>query len=101
MQINLYSAQTLRQATKEVIKNVEVSQNLDLRNFIVVPNRFSLQAEKLLFQELGISSTFNIDVISISKLASLVLKLSGNEFKTQSNLEGMLLVYKILIEHQA
>lgn len=101
MQINLYLAQTLRQATKEVIKNVEVSQNLDLRNFIVVPDRFSLQAEKLLFQELGISSTFNIDVISISKLASLVLKLSGNEFKTQSNLEGMLLVYKILIEHQA
>ena len=101
MQINLYLAQTLRQATKEVIKNVEVSQNLDLRNFIVVPDRFSLQAEKLLFQELGISSTFNIDVISISKLASLVLKLSGNQFKTQSNLEGMLLVYKILIEHQA
>lgn len=101
MQINLYLAQTLRQATKEVIKNVEVSQNLDLRNFIVVPDRFSLQAEKLLFQELGISSTFNIDVISISKLASLVLRLSGNEFKTQSNLEGMLLVYKILIEHQA
>lgn len=101
MQINLYLAQTLRQATKEVIKNVEVSQNLYLRNFIVVPDRFSLQAEKLLFQELEISSTFNIDVISISKLASLVLKLSGNEFKTQSNLEGMLLVYKILIEHQA
>lgn len=100
MQLNLYLAKTLRQATKEVIKNVEVSQNLDLRNFIVVPDRFSLQAEKLLFEELDISSTFNIDVVSISKLASLVLKLSGNEFKTQSNLEGLLLVYKILIEHQ-
>lgn len=100
MQLNLLLAPTLRQATKEVIKSVQISQNLDLRNFIVVPDRFSLQAEKLLFSELGITSTFNIDVVSISKLANLVLKLAGNNFKSQSNLEGSLVVYKILLEHK-
>ena len=100
MQLNLLLAPKLRQATKEVIKSVQISQNLDLRNFIVVPDRFSLQAEKLLFSELGIISTFNIDVVSISKLANLVLKLAGNNFKSQSNLEGSLVVYKILLEHK-
>lgn len=100
MQLNLCLAPTLRGATKGVIKNISISNDIDLQNFLIVPDRFSLQAEKLLFSQLNITSTFNIEVISISKLASLVLKLAGQEFNLQNNIEGFLIIYKLLIENQ-
>ena len=48
MELNVVIAETLRQATVEAIKNVKISNDLDLNNFIVVPDRFSLLAEKLI-----------------------------------------------------
>lgn len=41
---------------------------------IIIPDRFSLITEKLVFNKLNISSTLNIKVMGINRFASLVLK---------------------------
>ena len=100
MQLDIVTGKTIKLASKEVVRQIEVSNDLNLNNFIVVPDRFSMQMEKLIFKELKINSTFNINVISVSKLANLVLRLSGTEFSMHSDIHGALLVYKILISNK-
>ena len=100
MQLDIVFGKTIKLATREVVRRIELSNDLSLNNFIVVPDRFSMQMEKLIFEELKICSTFNIEVISVSRLANLILRLSGNSFSMLNNVEGMLLIYKILIENK-
>ena len=61
-----------------VIKNID-NKNIDLSedNIIVVPDRFSLVAEKLVFKTLNIKSTFNIHVMGITALARKIISSSG------------------------
>ena len=76
------------------------NSNCSSNNFIIVPDRFSLIAEKLIFKQLNMKSTFNINVVSISKLASLVLSLAKVDFGVENQLSGVLAVYDILSNTQ-
>lgn len=100
MQLDIITGKTIKLASREVVRRIELSNDLNLNNFVVVPDRVSMQMEKMIFEELNISSTFNINVVSISKLAKLILKLAGNAFSAQNNAEGALLIYKILIDNK-
>lgn len=100
MDLKIISAKSLRSASKEVIKQVEVSDDISRNNFIVVPDRFSLQAEKLLFESLNINSTFNTEVVSISKLAKKVLSLAGVDFDLSSTQKSIIKIYEILLKNE-
>ncbi len=49
----------------------------DEEQIIIVPDRYSLICEKLVFDKLNISSTLNIRVMGINRFASLVLREQG------------------------
>ena len=100
MELNAVISKTLRGASIGVIKKIQVSENLNLNNFVVVPDRFSFQAEKLIFESLKIKSTFNINVVSVSKLSNLVLKLLGKEITSEKQINSALLVYSILLNNK-
>lgn len=85
----------LSEVSKAVISQIEISSSLELENFVVVPDRFSLLAEKLVFEQLGISSTFNIKVLGISRLASIFFQ----EEKILSQNESRLKIFQILKEN--
>ena len=73
MKINLVTGANIYEATKNSFKCID-KNDFDTNYFVVVPDRYSLQAEKLLFDTLEIESTFNINVISLTGLAQKVLE---------------------------
>lgn len=90
MKIDVYGALTLKQATKKVISKIDY-KNFDVIHYVVVPDRFSMQAEKLVFSCLGISCTFNIRVVGVSKLAEALLNVCNKKFESVSSLQNLLL----------
>ncbi len=70
MKVEVIVGNNLYSVAEAVIGSIEVSNSLELENFVVVPDRFSLLAEKLQFSQNNINSTFNIKVVGISKLAT-------------------------------
>ena len=67
-------------------------------NFILVPDKFSLNAEKSVFDLLDIKSTFNIDVVSFNRLAYRVFE--KENLNILSKRKGLILVNKILLENK-
>ena len=94
--LELVIGNRLRDVSREVLSRIEVSDKLELENFIIVPDRFSLLAEKMIFEELGIVSTFNIQVVGISKLAKIVLSNKDENLKILDSDECKLIVFNIL-----
>ena len=92
MAVEIIIGNNLYDVSEAVISSIKISNSLELENFIVVPDRFSLIAEKMVFQTNNIISTFNTKVIGISKLAAI--------FSTYENVltadESILKIYSIL-----
>ncbi len=93
MEIRLISGATAFEAGVNVIKQIDVT-NLNLKNIVVVPDAFSMQAENLIFDCLNIKSTFNIEVVGVSRLASKILRQNNVPFARISALEEVFSVYK-------
>lgn len=94
MKIDVIVGNNLKQVSEAVISSIDISNSLELENFVVVPDRFSLIAEKLVFNLNNINSTFNIKVVGISKLASYFSS-SNNIISTD---ESRLKVFNVLKE---
>ncbi len=92
MKIELVEGASTFEAAKNTIGQIDTS-NMDYQNIIVVPDAFSMQAEKLVFDCLNINSTFNIKVVGISKLASLILRENNIPFKRISAIEEVFNIY--------
>ncbi|MBE7075965.1 MAG: hypothetical protein E7375_02740 [Clostridiales bacterium] len=86
---------TTYEAGINTLKKIDTT-NLEFQNLVVVPDSFSMQAERLLFDVLGINSTLNIEVVGISRLASKVLKNNNISFERISALEEIFLIYKAI-----
>ena len=93
MKIKLVEGATTFEAAKNTIKQINVS-DFDYQNLIVVPDAFSMQAEELVFSCLDIKSAFNIQVVGISRLASMLLQDCGVFFDRISSLEEVFFVYQ-------
>ena len=93
MKINIVTGVSIYEAAKNLFNCID-KNDFDTNYFIVVPDRYSLQAEKLLFETLNLKSTFNINVMSLTSLAEKILKEEGIEYKNSSVLEGVLFVKK-------
>lgn len=92
MEIKLVTGLTAFEAAKNTIRQIDPLQQ-DVINLVVVPDAFSMQAEALIFDVLGITSTFNIQVVGISRLASKILRQNGIAFNRISALEEVFAVY--------
>ena len=76
--INLLCGNKLNQVKNQVIKSIGDNRlDLSCDNIIVVPDRYSLIAEKSVFEQLNIYSTFNIHVMGINSLAKKLIEASG------------------------
>lgn len=99
MNLNFVFSGTLFEATKETIKMID-HKNLAQKNLVVVPDSFSMQAEKLIFDTLNIKSTFNISVVGVSRLAAKILREHNIPFTRVSGMEEILLTYKAIKENE-
>ena len=79
----------------EQIDFISKCQKSGRKQFIVVPDRFSLTMEKLVMERLNLVSTFNICVVTFSKLAGLVIK-NDKSKKVLNMLDGVIITEHIL-----
>ncbi len=96
MKLNLFKSSTLLSATKCMLKSIDNS-DIEIEHIIVVPDRFSLQAEKMVFEMVKKDSVFNIAVKGLSALASHYLAELGKESQVLGNAEALLLTEQAMI----
>ncbi|MFA6860060.1 MAG: PD-(D/E)XK nuclease family protein [Clostridia bacterium] len=98
--LTLVTSPSLWLATKTCISQINLTKNNILcEHVIVVPDRFSLQAENLIFDELGLESTINISVVGLSRLASMVLEEANIAVNNLSTQGSILVVRKVILEN--
>ena len=76
MQINLFLNATTLDATKDMISTIDNS-DFCVENIIIVPDKFSLQMEKLALSMLPRKAFFNVKVVGITTLVNDFLKKNG------------------------
>jgi len=97
MEIKLFTGATTYEAGINTLKQIDVN-DFSMQNIVVVPDSFSMQAENLIFDVLKIKTTFNVEVVGISRLAGKILRNNNIEYKRISNLEEVFLIYKAVKE---
>ena len=97
MKIKLIAGETNFQASKNALKQIDIS-DMTKQNLVVVPDRFSMQAENLVFDTLNIKSSLNIEIVGISRLATKILRSNKIEFKRISSLEEVFAIYESIRE---
>lgn len=98
MKITFYSSNTLNSACNAVIDALGVQNTQGTHPIFIAPDKFSLSVEKAIFERLGISATFNIDVVSFMRLAVKALGPTAGDCLTK---EGALLVFKKVLNRHA
>ena len=74
MSVKLILGSKLNFVSTHVVKSIKDNlKDFLCENIVVVPDRFSLVVEKMIFQNLNIKSTFNIHVMGINKLAKKII----------------------------
>jgi ATP-dependent helicase/nuclease subunit B len=72
MAVNIYSSNTFRGAFDGLTKALK--ENLQSDNIIIVPDRFTLTIEKEVLDKLNLAGSMNINVMSFSRLAAVMLE---------------------------
>ncbi|MGD9901115.1 MAG: PD-(D/E)XK nuclease family protein [Spirochaetales bacterium] len=101
MQFNLLISNTYLSAFESVLNKLKTLRlnNSATEHILIVPDRMTLLAEKSIFEKLGVTSLFNVRVLTLSKLASLILgtKLQTSNLLTKQS--GIMLTSKIIMEN--
>ena len=95
-EIILVKGNNMEEITKSVISLISTS--LTENNIIIVPDRYSLIVESMLFDVLNISATFNIKVMGINKLAKSIIKECGLDDFSFTKEQSLLLVRRAISE---
>lgn len=69
-------------------------------NIIVVPDKFTLNAERLVFEYLNMESAFNIQVMSLTRLVNKVLSQKIKNYEVISQNVGQMRVAKIMLDNK-
>ncbi len=78
----------------------ENSQDMFCENIIVVPDRFTLNAERLVFEYLKLESSFNIQVMSLTRLVNKILAKKLDKYEILSQNMGLMLITKIMLDNK-
>lgn len=93
MSVNIYLNSTILDSAKQMINAID-NRDFSIEHIIVVPDKFSLQMEKLLFTSLKQEAFFNVNVMGLTELAGKILE--GNNDSILSSGESLLLTQKAI-----
>ena len=97
--VDVFLANTLIDSFNECLLKSDFLLNDKFNNnIIIVPDKFSLNAERSVFDALKIDSTFNIDVVSFNRLCYKVLNF--NSLDVISKRQGLIKIGKILLQNR-
>lgn len=100
MQFNLLTSNTYFNAFEMVLSKLKQnSLEVSVNNIVIVPDKFVLNAEREIFKKLGIESTFNIEVLTFSRLANKVIDKDLNKTKVLSKQSGIMLINKLILNN--
>ncbi len=101
MKINVVTGENLYFAGKNLIQEIDDSDK-NITHLVLVPDRFSLQIENLIMDEKKLLSTFNIEVLGLSRLANRVLKEFGLKGETLNSDDTLLLTEQAIqnVKHE-
>jgi ATP-dependent helicase/nuclease subunit B len=97
MKIDVVVGNNFKDVNQTAIKMIDV-KNFKFQNYIIVPDRFSLLMEKLIFQTLKITSTLNISVMGISRFAAIVFEKLDISYDIVSKQESLLILRTAMIK---
>ena len=96
MKLNLYSSNTTETAIKEIIYKLGENNKDFSSHIVIVPDRFALTMEKDIHSLLGLCGSFNIDVVSFSRLS---YKLTSQSSMFLSKEGTVMLLKKVIDEN--
>lgn len=85
----------------EIIDEIKekVQNNPEENIILVVPDKFSLNAEQIFMERTGLSSVFNVWLTTLSRLIAKVVDIDTNNFKLLSKNSGTMLVSQIILNN--
>ena len=95
--INIFCAGTLFGPNDSILN--ELNKNigdLSTNNIIIVPDRFALAWEKLIFESLKKESLFNAEVLSINRLSKKILGVK----KSVDTKSSTMIIKKLLLDNR-
>lgn len=98
MSLNLITSKTLQTSFENMLLKLK-EKHLGEHNIIIIPDKFSLNAEQLMFDILNIDVSFNIEVLSFSKLANIILEKQLKEKKIINKQISMLILSDVINEN--
>lgn len=97
--IKIFVSNSMLSSFDQMVESLkDKKDDLYSSNIIIIPDKFSLNAERRVFDVLNLESTFNIDVMSFNRLAYKIL--SGKDIEVMSKRKGIMIVNKLLIENK-
>ena len=94
MKLKTYINSTIFEATKDMTSSIDNS-DISIEHIVVVPDRFSLQMEKLLLQTIK-KSLFNVRVMGLTSLAGDIFSRLHKKVDILSSAESLLLTQKAI-----
>ncbi|MBR4124486.1 MAG: PD-(D/E)XK nuclease family protein [Clostridia bacterium] len=99
--VDIVVSNTYLSAFYEIIDRIKCrSENNKFENIIlVVPDKFSLNAEQIFMEKMETKSVFNVWLTTISRLVSKIVEEKDKNLKVLSKNSGTMLVSKIILEN--
>lgn len=95
MRVCAFIDNTTLDATKAMIDAIDYS-DFSVMNIVVVPDRFSLQMEKLLLSTFKNKALFNVKVMGLTSLATYIFDKLGKKIEVLSSGQCLLLTQKAI-----
>lgn len=99
--VNVNVSNTYLDALKRLLDEINLyGDSLQEKCVLIVPDNFSLNAEKLFFEYLDKEATFNVEFLTFSRLANSILKEQNISVNLINKTTGILLLTKIIYENK-
>ena len=93
-------ANTLLKSFNALIDKINLdSQNFEENNILIVPDKFTLNAEHLVFERKKIESVFSLKVYSFTKLINEICENELKKYNVINKNAGVLLISNIILEN--
>jgi len=97
MQTHLIYSNTKHGALVAILEKLKTNLPSNREQVVIVPDKFSLNTEKFIMEHLGLSSTTQINVTSLDRMADIYCK--NLNLNYLSKFGGIMLVQKILLDN--
>ncbi|MCG8481695.1 MAG: helicase-exonuclease AddAB subunit AddB [Clostridia bacterium] len=100
MSVNIIIGRADKDLNQYMYERVQNISNQEIRKtYILVPEQYTLQAEKTAVEKLQVSGLMDIEVLSFSRLSHYILDMVGGVTRVHVNEQGKhMILYKILTE---